>query len=168
MKLIIHDLSNEQAENILPKEEEICIISNHGKIHPCIGCFGCWVKTPGECAMKDGYSNTGELLSKCDELTMISQCFYGDYSPFVKNVIDRAISYVHPYFVIRNHEMHHRRRYNNSINLRVCFYGDAMTDQEKVTAKDRVQAHSMNFDSHLNEVMFVTKPEELGGRLWQE
>ena len=29
----------------------------------------------------------------------------GSYSPFVKCAIDRSLSYVQPYFTIRNHEM---------------------------------------------------------------
>ncbi|MEQ8197814.1 MAG: flavodoxin family protein [Clostridiaceae bacterium] len=165
MKLIIHDLSKEQAERILPKDKNICVISDNGKIHHCMGCFGCWIKTPAECAIKDDYSNTGELLSKCDELIIISQCFYGGFSPFVKNVIDRGISYVHPYFVIRNDEMHHRRRYDNHINLHVCFYGANITEKEKRTAEDLVHANSVNFGCNLKEVLFASNAEEFGGKL---
>jgi hypothetical protein len=33
----------------------------------------------------------GLLHSKCDNITIISQCFYGSYSPFVHNVLDRSV-----------------------------------------------------------------------------
>lgn len=68
----------------------------------CIGCFGCWVKTPGECIIKDSYQNMGKQLSKCEELILISKCTYGGVSPFVKNVLDRAIPYISPNFRIVN------------------------------------------------------------------
>ncbi|WP_407654270.1 MULTISPECIES: hypothetical protein [Caproicibacterium] len=35
-------------------------------------------------------------LSQCDELILISKCCYGGFSPFVKNVLDRSIPYIHP------------------------------------------------------------------------
>ena len=47
-------------------------------------------------------SNSGELV-------LVSRCCFGGPGPFVKNVLDRCISYVHPYFVIKNGEMHHRQ-----------------------------------------------------------
>ena len=106
MKLVITDLKDFS----ISIKGEHRIIKPQGAIHPCIGCFGCWVKTPGQCVMHDGYENTGMYMSKCTELILISQCCYGGVSPFVKTVQDRAISYIHPDFVIRKGEMHHKRR----------------------------------------------------------
>lgn len=164
MKLIIHDLSSELAEKILPHDPDIKIIANDSPIHPCVGCFGCWIKTPGQCVIKDQYACTGELLSKCDEVIIISKCCYGGFSPFVKNVLDRAISYIHPYFVYRNGEMHHKHRYSNSFNLFACFYGEDITDSEKQTAKNLVQANSINFDCKVKNVLFEKQPEAFGGK----
>ena len=111
MKLIITDIENFN----IPVEGEYKIIKPNGDIHHCIGCFGCWVKTPGKCVIHDGYHETGVDMSKCTELIIISRCYYGSVSPFVKMVEDRAISYFHPDFVIRKGEMHHKRRYK-----RIC------------------------------------------------
>lgn len=104
-------------------EDDNCkIIYDSGNIRHCIGCFGCWIKTPETCVIKDGYENMGELMSKCNELILISKCTYGGYSTFVKNVLDRSISYISPHFEMRNKEMHHKRRYNNIIDITACFY----------------------------------------------
>lgn len=97
MKLIITDIENFNV----PVEGEYKVISPRKDIHPCIGCFGCWVKTPGKCVLHDGYEGTGIDMGKCTELIFISRCYYGSVSPFVKMVQDRAISYIHPDFVIR-------------------------------------------------------------------
>ena len=119
--LIIHDLTPEEAGKFDFGENRV--IFDNEKIRPCIGCFGCWLKTPGKCVLRDGYEVMGKAFSECDRLVIISKCNYGSYSPFVKNVLDRSIGYISPFFEIRNGEMHHRRRYNNHIKITVYMYG---------------------------------------------
>ena len=99
MNVIIHDLNNEQFELLFPElNNNSHIIFDNGTIKSCIGCFGCWIKTPGKCVIKDGYDNIGELFSKADKVIVISKCFYVFFSPFVKNVLDRSIAYMLPFF----------------------------------------------------------------------
>ncbi|MDR2922943.1 MAG: NAD(P)H-dependent oxidoreductase, partial [Treponema sp.] len=111
MNILIHD--RKDINKILKdNSEKTVVISDNGKIKPCICCFGCWIKTPGQCVIKDGFDNMGELWSKCNKLTIISQCFYGGYSPFVKNVLDRSVCpYQLPYFIKTKGEMRHPKRY---------------------------------------------------------
>jgi len=100
-------------------------------------------------------------LSKCQEVILISKCCYGGFSPFVKNVLDRSISYIHPYFVIRNGEMHHRRRYKNHMDMRVWFYGENITEKEKQTSEKLVKANSINLDCHVSSISFVNSIEKM-------
>lgn len=157
MKLIITDIENFHIK----VEDEYKLISPTGSIHPCVGCFGCWVKTPGKCVIHDGYEGTGSDMGKCSELILVSRCCYGSVSPFVKNVQDRAISYIHPDFVIRKGEMHHRRRYRNVISLSFYFYGKGITENEKETAKKIAQANADNYDGAVKSVRFYNSVEEL-------
>lgn len=162
MKILLHDLENEELSNIISNiSEDTMIISDDGTIKNCIGCFGCWIKTPGMCVIRDNYGDMGEALSKCDELVIISKCVYGGFSSFVKYVLDRSISYVHPYFVIRNAEMHHHRRYDNSIDLQVIFYGENIKEREKQTAIKLVKANSINLDCKSYKLSFINNPVEL-------
>jgi multimeric flavodoxin WrbA len=163
--MIIHDLSPEQAEQVLAKTEDDSVICDKQTIHNCIGCFGCWIKTPGQCVIKDGYETMGAQLARTKELIVISRMNYGGLSPFVKNVFDRSISYLHAYFKIRNKEMHHRRRYDNVIRLRVIFYGEDITQEEKDTANGYMEAVSVNLDARLEEIRFVTMKELMEGDL---
>ena len=159
MKLIITDLENFN----IPIKGEYKLIKPQGDIRHCIGCFGCWVKTPAQCVIHDGYENTGADMGKCSELILISKCCYGSVSPFVKNVQDRALSYIHPDFVIRKGEMHHKRRYKNVISLSAYFYGENITDDEKETARNIMQANSDNYDGLVKNVRFYNTIEELEG-----
>lgn len=162
MNILIHDLSNEQFQSLFPQaNNDICIISDTGTIQHCIGCFGCWIKTPGKCVLKDGYGNMGKLLGESEEVTIISQCFYGCYSPFVKNVLDRSIPWLLPFFKIKNNETHHKRRYRNNIQLAVHFYGENITTEERETAKKLVKANCANFYVKSYKISFSNSLEEL-------
>lgn len=158
MRLILHDLTPEQCKSIgipnLPEKENIIIDSN-GNNHYCIGCFGCWLKTPGKCVIKDEYQMMGEKLSKVDELLIISKATFGSYSSSVKNVLDRSISYVSPYFVIRKGEMHHKERYHKNLTISAIFYGDDMAEMEKDTSRNLVAANALNLNGNVGEVHFV-------------
>ncbi len=162
MRLLIHDLDNYEFKNL---SDDIKIIDKNGEIKNCIGCFGCWVKTPAECVINDSYKNIGEHFSKSDEIIIISKCVYGGFSPFVKNVLDRAISYIHPYFKIRNNEMHHKRRYDNVIKLTAWFYGEDVTSEEKETANNLLKANAVNYDGFVEQVTFVNSIAELEGKI---
>lgn len=157
MKLIITDIEDFR----IPVEGAYEIIKPQGEIHPCSGCFGCWVKTPGKCVIHDGYENTGIQMSRCTELIFVSRCCYGSFSPFVKTVQDRAISYLHPDFVIRKGEMHHKRRYQNRIELSAYFYGEDITDTEKETAQNLMGANADNYDGTVKQISFYTDAKEL-------
>lgn len=157
MKLIITDIK----DFAIPINGEHRIIKPDSPIKHCIGCFGCWVKTPGECVIKDDYSRTGCFLGKCDELIMISECLYGGFSEFVKRVQDRCISYVRPDFAIVDNEMRHRQRYFNKIRITALFYGEDITEEEKLTAKKIVSANAKNFYAKVEKVLFFRNAAEL-------
>ncbi len=74
MKLLIHDLESKDFKKIFPNQlDDTIIISDDGTIHHCIGCFGCWIKTPAACVIRDKYGDMGEYLSKCQEVILISK-----------------------------------------------------------------------------------------------
>lgn len=157
MKLIITDIKNPNFK--ISGEHQI--ISPQSDIKPCIGCFACWTKTPGQCVIRDGYDKTGITMGKCDELIIVSECRYGSVSSFVKAVQDRAISYIHPCFVIKKGEMHHKRRYDNILKLSAYFYGSNITEEEKENAKNLMQSNVDNYNGELCDVRFFNSKEDL-------
>ena len=157
-RLIIYDVPTEYIEKFTNDED---ILVNANEIHRyCIGCFGCWLKTPGTCIIKDGFENMGQRLSQVSAFILISKATFGSYSSAVKNVLDRSISYVLPFFEIRNGEMHHGERYFNDRTISALFYGD-MSDEEKRTAESLVQANAVNLNATLGKVHFVEGMENI-------
>jgi multimeric flavodoxin WrbA len=169
MKLVIHDLSVSDFEKMaFPLDQGTTIIADNGNTRACIGCYGCWIKTPGVCVVKDGYQNLGQLFSKADDVIVISKCVYGGYSPFIKNVWDRSISYLLPYFIKKNGETHHKMRYNSTFNLAVHFYADSISrnisQDEQDTAQRLIKANCVSFGS-VPQVHFYRSLDELKGKV---
>ena len=95
-----------------------------------------------------------KLYLKAEKVIIISQCFYGSYSPFVKNILDRTIPYLLPFFKFKNKEMHHTTRSKTKFDLNVYFYGKNLTRSEKITAKKTVKANSINLNVKNFKVLF--------------
>lgn len=169
MKVIIHDLTDLQFQRVFPKiTEDTQIISNNGYIKNCVGCFGCWIKTPGQCVLKDGYENMGSTLSQADTVTIISKCYYGGYSPFVKNVLERSIPFLLPFFKMIDNETHHKPHYKRSFQLFVHFYGKHITQSERDTAKNMIERNSINFNVSEHDVTFFKSIEQLCEKMGEQ
>jgi multimeric flavodoxin WrbA len=162
MKLIIHDLDQSEADRLFGQHpDDATIIGKDQAIHQCVGCFGCWIETPGLCKIKDAFSDIGKRMAQSDEVEIISRCLYGGFSPFVKNVLDRTLPYHQPYFTIRAGEMHQKDRYQNHVNLSVRFYGDDITPAEKATAEQFVAYNGIDLDAQSQRVSFYKNLDEM-------
>ena len=168
MKLILHDLTLDQCDfiglNNLSTDKYILVDCNKIDRY-CIGCFGCWLKTPGTCIIKDAFQHMGENISKVDELLFISRSSFGSYSSSVKNVLDRSISYVMPFFEIRKGEMHHAERYHKTLTVSAIFYGEDITDLEMETSKNLLKANALNLNGSIGSIHFCNSPSEIKGVL---
>jgi multimeric flavodoxin WrbA len=84
------------------------------KIATCIGCYGCWLKTPGQCILKDTGQEIAEKVIKSDLLIMLSPVTFGGYSFHLKKVVDRLIPNILPFFTRIDGELHHKPRYEKN------------------------------------------------------
>jgi len=81
-------------------------------IRYCIGCWGCWVKTPGECIVKDGSRDICRECINSDFMLFASPVIMGFTSALLKKAQDKLIPLIHPYFEIVQNEVHHLSRYD--------------------------------------------------------
>ena len=160
-RIVIHGLSEEQFNKLGLSLENSTVIASDGKYAPCRGCFGCWLKTPGKCVMKDKLQNIATQIVSSDELMIISENCYGGYTSRVKNIIDRSIATSLPFFAFRNKQIHHARRYpKKQIDLVVYLYGD-MTEKEKRLAEKLVVDNGINAAYRSTKLHIVGKLENL-------
>ncbi len=154
MNLVIHDLNEKEWNKISADYEGWEVVSDNGNIGPCIGCFCCWRKTPGECVIKDGYENMGALIHHADEVVVISRYTYGGFSSFVKNAFDRCIGFVLPQFEVIKGETHHKKRYKEDKPFTFIFYGHELSQKEKESAWRYVEAVCANIRGHIKDLIF--------------
>ncbi len=160
MKVIIHDLGDEYDKILRGKCDTV--ISADGKYAPCQGCFHCWTKHPAECFMKDSLKEICRVIGRADELIIISENFYGAYSPAIKNIIDRSIGVSTPMSTYREKQMHHTLRYGRHKMLKIFTYGN-ITEKEKDTFKFMAKRNAINYGYENSEVIFLKQVTELEG-----
>lgn len=83
----------------------------------CTGCFGCWIKTPGECVIKDYSANISEQIIHSDLLIYFTPITFGGYSSILKKALDRQICLLLPFFQKVQGEIHHTKRYEKYPSL---------------------------------------------------
>lgn len=87
MKLILSD----RPLNIEIKKDDIKFIDLSSlKITNCVGCFGCWTKTPGKCVIRDDAVKVYPEIAKSDTLLYVSRIKYGGYDTIMKNNVGTA------------------------------------------------------------------------------
>jgi multimeric flavodoxin WrbA len=135
-----------ELQNILVElsHEVSTIVLNHNNFLPCTGCFGCWVKTPGQCVITNDSANS--IASKqvnADALIFLSEVTFGGFSNDVKAFLDRSIQNILPLFEIYKGEMHHPKRYDHFPIWIAIGYGD-VSDSEKQIFHSLADRNALN------------------------
>jgi len=99
-------------------------------VHGCTGCFGCWLKTPGECVQHDDGVEICRAVINCDLVVFAAPMVMGYPSALVKRSVERLLPLLHPYIEIEGGEMHHRKRYERYPDLGLIVSAGSDTDAE--------------------------------------
>lgn len=158
--LLIYDISPELVKALLPDQSGYKIIDANASAAFCRGCFGCWLKTPGCCVIKDRLQTIAAQIGCCKEVIILSLCCYGGFSPGVKRVLDRAIAVSLPFFTYRGGRVYHICRYKNHPTLRICFYG-VQSNFERDTAIRLAEANRINQGFSAIEIFFAVDAEHI-------
>lgn len=82
------------------------------EIHHCLGCFGCWLQTPGTCVIDDAGRDVARKYIQSDLAVLLTPVTFGGYSSELKKSIDRfACPILAPFFTRIAGEVHHKPRY---------------------------------------------------------
>jgi len=119
------DLCRRTQEAVQNAGSEVQAIALYGdEIRPCLGCFGCWVKTPGLCVMtEDCVNSVARQEIQSDALVILSKITYGGYSYDIKSFLDRSIPNISPLFEVVDNTMRHKMRYERFPDMISIGYG---------------------------------------------
>jgi multimeric flavodoxin WrbA len=81
------------------------------KLAHCLGCFDCWVKTPGMCVEADAGREIAKAIVGSDVTVLFTPVTFGGYSPELKKMVDRFVQLASPFFRMDHGEIHHPPRY---------------------------------------------------------
>lgn len=68
------------------------------KIRPCLGCFSCWVKTPGQCVIPDDMAALLKKLAETDIVVFATPLYVDNVSGIMKTFMDRFMPIADPHF----------------------------------------------------------------------
>jgi len=127
-----------EVEEILLKEKRIA---------DCLGCFDCWVKTPGVCIIDDYGRKAAAQLIKSDLVVFLTPVVFGSYSYQLKKALDRMIPLISPYFKKVKGEIHHKKRYSKYPFLLAFGLMNKINQVQTEIFKELVERNAINFHS---------------------
>ncbi len=80
------------------------------KINPCQGEFNCWIKTPGKCFQDDDMQMLDPKMREADILVFATPVYCDGITGPLKNLLDRTIPQVYPFFELRDGHCRHPLR----------------------------------------------------------
>jgi multimeric flavodoxin WrbA len=129
-------------------EEPLKVVSlGDQSITACIGCWNCWVKTPGRCVMKDQMAESYYDYVNSDTVILLMNTAQGFIGHQAKAFLDRTIPHYHPYIEIVDGECHHFARYNCYPDMVFYYDTEGLTNQEEQVIEDYLYRTAYHFQS---------------------
>ena len=112
--IVSSEFINSNFKNLFYKKnlDSTLIEIDGNDVLPCLGCFGCWIKTPGECVIKDEAVEINRKIISSEVVIYITPVVFGQYSYNMKNVVDRGLGKNLPFFKKFNGRTGHPGRYD--------------------------------------------------------
>jgi multimeric flavodoxin WrbA len=132
------------------------------KLAHCLGCFGCWLKTPGMCVEDDDGRRVAKAVMQSDTTVFFTPVTFGGYSPDLKKMMDHFIQLISPYFQVEHGEVHHPPRYARRPRLVMVGTQRHPNAHEAHIFKTLAGRNAINFhpSSYAAEVVAATDPAE--------
>jgi hypothetical protein len=116
-------------------------------IKACIGCWSCWLKTPGRCAMKDQMTEIYPDYVNSEAVILLMDTAQGFISHQAKAFIDRTIPLYHPYIEMVDCECHHVARYERYPDMVFYFDTEGLSNLDEQVIEDYLFRTAYHFKS---------------------
>ncbi len=164
MRLVLSDVP---LPATLPQREENRYIDlTQRRIAQCMGCFGCWVKTPGKCVIRDDATEIYPLIAQSDRLLYVSRVRYGGYDVPLKTMLERAIPVQKAFLRVHEGETHHVQRRVADKDAVILAYG-CPTQAEQAVFERLIARNAKNMAFRSWRVRFVEEAA-LAGAIEEE
>ena len=152
-------MSDRPLPGIQMKEADRYIDLSRLKIRNCVGCFGCWVKTPGKCVIRDDAVTVYPLIAYSSRVIYVTRLYCGCYDLPMKTMLERAIPVQQAFIRLYHGQTHHIQREVKPKDAIIIAYGDAVPKEEQELFRRLVarNAHNMLFQSW--RVIFAKEAE---------
>jgi multimeric flavodoxin WrbA len=128
-------------------------------IRYCNGCFGCWMKKPGECVIDDDRLEVCRSVINSDFTLWVAPLKMGYPSALLKKIMDKSIPLIHPYPAIVNNGAHHRARYDHYPQLGLLLQRESGIDETDLGIVTQMFSRTaLNFKSRLAFAMLTDQP----------
>lgn len=111
---------------------------NQLNIKPCLGCFSCWNKTPGQCCIRDDMSAVIENMLWADVILWSFPLYYFSIPGGLKNLMDRQLPMVLPFMAEDTESGGHPARFDMSgkrhVVISTCGFYTAQGNYDGVTS----------------------------------
>lgn len=152
-------LSDTELPSKLPSNNNNHYIDlNKMKIGSCIGCFGCWVKTPGKCVIRDDAVKIYPLIAQSENIIYVTRLWYGSYDELMKTILERSIPIQQAFIRLHKNETHHVQRNVVGKKAVIIAYGD-ISEKEQTIFRKLVARNAQNMSFLHWEIHFITNEE---------
>ena len=126
----------EESSGSSPTEIETFNIGSLN-IKPCLGCFSCWSKTPGECCIRDDMQGVINKILWADVVVWSFPLYYFGLPGQLKTLIDRQLPMSLPFMSTETESGGHPSRYDMSgkrtVVISTCGFYTAQGNYDCVT-----------------------------------
>lgn len=128
------------------------------KIANCVGCFGCWVKTPGRCVIRDDAVQVYPLIARSTQVLYVTRVCFGSYDTPMKTMLERAIPIQKAFLRLHHGETHHVQRAVAEKDAVILAYG-CPAEEERQLFQRLVARNASNMLLRSWRVRFVDEAE---------
>lgn len=156
MKIILSD--RPLSLDLGDRADVVSFDLSHMKIAPCVGCFGCWTRTPGKCVIRDDAVKVYPVLAGSDTALYVSRVRYGGYDLVMKTMLERAIPVQQAFIRLLDGETHHVQRAVVPKRAVIVAYGARDREEEELFRRLVARnAKNMSFQSY--EIRFTDEEQ---------
>lgn len=127
----------------------------------CVGCWGCWVKTPGECVARDASLEIDRAVINADFVLWAAPLKMGFPAAQLKMALDKHLPLIHPYIAVDQGEAHHLKRYARYPRVGLLLEKEPTTDERDLQIITDIHCRTaLNFKTRLDFSLTTDTPAD--------